>query len=168
MDTDSATILKPKNKGGRPKGSGKKQLAAKAEAKADVKAPDNKVTSNEPESIMGYKVADGFSWITVFPLASDPPGKKCFCGPWVVGDGFPLSFLKGTNVCLPNAVVNAIKDTVVMMPEDDLSDEKNPIRNFVPYTRFPHSDPIPATFQDFKNYRAKQAALPHPNTLKKR
>ena len=164
MDTEVATTnTKPKNKGGRPR---KHPLPAPKTDEPKAAAP----TKRQPTSaeLGGWPIEEGFSWITVYPTPPDLPNKKHFCGPWIVGDRTPITFLKGTNVCLPNAIINSIKDSVVQIPEDVIEDGKWVSRHYVDFTRFPHSDPIPATAEEFAAYRKKQSELPHPNTLVKK
>lgn len=146
-----------KRKAGRP-------AKAKPVVEPAPEAPAQKV-DRIPTMILGYRVSDGFSWITIFPNAQDG-GRKVFTGPWRVGDGEQFEFAKGTSVCLPNAVVNAIIDSTVFIPEDDidLAGRSDPKRNkFAPFTRFPHSDPIPATYHEFQAFRQAQAKKIHPN-----
>ena len=151
-------VEKPKNKGGRPR---KNPVAAPTEAQHEnVEAV--------PQKIAGYYVKDGFSWITIYPLPGEPMNKRYWCGPWQVGDGNPIRVLRGSNVCLPNAIINTIRDSVVETYEDDLSDILHPVRNKVLFTRFPHSDPIPATYAEFKAFQAKQSGLIHPNKAAKK
>lgn len=144
-----------KRKAGRP---------PKAPAVPNPEAPQPKV-ERIPDTILGYRVADGFSWITIFPNAQDG-GRKVFTGPWRVGDGEQFEFAKGVAVCLPNAVVNAIEDSTVYIPEDDidLAGRSDPKRNKKAlFTRFPHSDPIPATYKEFLAFRQGQDKKIHPN-----
>lgn len=131
---------------------------------ATVEAPQPKA-DRIPATILGYRVADGFAWITIFPNAQDG-GRKVFTGPWRVGDGEQFEFAKGTSVCLPMAVINNIIDSTVFIPEDeiDLAGRSDPKRNkYAPFTRFPHSDPIPATYHEFMAFRQSQAKKIHPN-----
>lgn len=151
-----------KNKGGRPR---KNPLPETGPQEVLVSKP---AMPAPPDMVAGYRVKDGFSWVTIFPLPGEPTNKSFWCGPWRVGDGIDIWVPRGKHVCLPNAIVNSIKDSVVKIYEDDLSDERNPVRRKVEFTRFPHSDPIPASWLEFKTFRDKQAGLTHPNEAAKK
>lgn len=160
-----SVVDKPKNKGGRPRKNPVVPTPSPREGVEAPKPPKEEV----PEKIAGYRVADGFAWITIFPTPQDPPGKKCWTGPWGGADGQQQIYVpRGVNVCLPMFIINSICDAVAMIPEDDMTDPRNPSRSFVPFTRFPHSDPIPATWKEFKAFREKQGSLIHPNHAAKK
>lgn len=154
-------VEKPKNKGGRPR---KNPLPETGPDSGPVSQPPKKPSA--PEFYAGYRVADGFAWITIFPTETYKKGT--WTGPWLCGDGVPIYVPRGYNVCLPMAVVNNIQDALVPTKEDDLTDRQNPVRSTIYTTRFPYSDPIPASWAEFKAFRDKQETLIHPNDAKKK
>ena len=121
---------------------------------------------NGNEMIYGYPVSEGFSRIMLYPNASEG-NKYCF-QLLRIGDRPAMYVAKNKMHVLPNALINVILDTVVPIVEDDVSDPRHPVRRTAMFTRVPHSDPTPATKEDFIAYRKAQASLEHPNTYQKR
>lgn len=146
------TTDKPKNKGGRPR-----KIVPVVDgnvARAVVAMP----TSQEPESVYGWKVSEGFYRIQLFPNPGE--GNKLSAVTFQCGEHPKVTLYKGKTHVVPGAVMHAIEDTVNMMPEDDLSDVQHPVRNFVAKTDYPHSEPIPATWQEYKAYRDAENLKP--------
>lgn len=140
-------IDKPKkNKGGRPR-----KVVDGAVATAVVALPKDQA----PDMVYGWKVSEGFSRIMLFGNVSD--GNSSYPVPFTVGEHPKTILYTKVMHVVPNAIVNAILDTELEYPEDDLSDEKHPVRIWVKRTEIPHSDPIPATWQEYKAYRDEQA-----------
>lgn len=164
--------VKPKKRG-RPAGSVKKSPGrppkyAKAIPEVPFTEEEHAAASDaREEKVYGFPVKEGFARITVFATAED--GNKYSFFPIKLGDYPRLNLARNRMHVLPMSYVNVITDTVVPdCIEDDCSDPANPIRRYVSKTRFPHSDPIPATKEEFVAYMKQQASLEHPNDYKRR
>jgi hypothetical protein len=143
---------KPKNKGGRPRKI--KPAVDGGVARAIVALPKDQ----EPETVYGWKVSEGFYRIMLFGNVSD--GTKSVPIPFTIGEHpRTLLYTKVMHI-VPGAIKNAILDTVQLYPEDDTSDPQHPVRNWVKHTDIPHSDPIPATWQEYKAYRDEMEKKP--------
>lgn len=118
-----------------------------------------------PSHVYGYPVADGFARITVFGDPSE--GNKTHWFMVSLGDHPKTYLAKNRNHVLPMGLVNNIIDTTQEFPVDDTSDERNPQRMYEMRARFPHSEPIPATAEEYVAYRKLQEKLIHPNKYKK-
>lgn len=115
--------------------------------------------------VYGYPVKDGFARIMVF---ADPGEGNKTCYFQVKCGDHPTTFLaKNRMHVLPMCLVNNILDSSTEFPVDDLSDERNPTRSFETRARLPHSEPIPATKEEYIAYRKAQEKLVHPNRFKK-
>ena len=124
-----------KNKGGRPR-------------KYPVEPPT--IKNEDGRKINGWLVSEGFSRIMLFP---DPfEGTKSYPVSLTVGDHKRVTIYKNVMHVLPNAIVNAILDTVNEYPVDDTTDIANPVRTYEKKTQLPHSSPIPATEDDYRAY----------------
>jgi len=162
---------KPK-KAGRPagakRGPGRPPKFARAIAEPAFSEGDvEQAKAPEAAHVFGFPVHEGFAKITVFADASD--GNKMSFFTVKLGDYPRLNLARNRMHTLPMAYINVIRDTIVDgCIEDDLSDPANPVRRYVSKTRYPHSDPIPATKEEFVAYWTQQNGLEHPNAFKRR
>lgn len=145
----SEVMTKPKNKGGRPR------KVQAVEGHEFVVAPKK---DEAPDTVYGWKVSEGFSRIMLFanPVEGKAPRPERFC----VGEHPPVLLYKNKMHVVPNAIMYAILDTHTVLPEDDTSDSARPRRMEVDTTYLPHSDPVPATWQEYKAYRDAEEAKP--------
>lgn len=117
------------------------------------------------EKVYGWPVADGFARIMVFSAPEE--GNKTSYFQVKLGD-HPVVFLaKNRMHVLPMGLVNNILDTTNEFPVDDLADEAHPQRFYEKRARLPHSEPIPATKEEYIAYRQAQEKLIHPNKFKR-
>lgn len=129
---------------------------------------DTPKTESGDETVFGWPVKDGFSKIMLFQLPGE--GAKFYATSWIIGDHKPVVLYKGVMHVVPNAVVNNILDANKnTMPEDEIIDDRFVVRRMdAPYIPFPHSDPIPATKEEFIAYRLSQEIKPKIKDLKMR
>lgn len=126
---------------------------------------DALVPERAPGKVYGWPIADGFARIMIFSGPND--GNKVTFVECSLGDHPKVYLAKNKMHVLPMGLVNNIIDTTQVFPVDDLSDEMKPKRYFEARPRFPHSEPIPATAEEYIKYRQEQERLPHPNTKAK-
>lgn len=146
--------------------NGEPRLSPRTKLKGMVEEGGEPVpTPVTPTHVYGYPVADGFARITVF---SDPSeGNKTTFFMVMLGNHPKTYLAKNRSHVLPMGLVNNIIDTTQEYPVDDTSDQQHPQRMYEMRARFPHSDPIPATAEDYVAYRKLQEKLIHPNKYKK-
>jgi len=119
------------------------------------------IPERAPGKVYGWPIADGFARIMIF---SDPnDGNKVTFVQASLGDHPRVYLAKNKMHVLPMGLVNVLMDTAQEFPVDDLSNETRPVRYFEVRARFPHSEPIPATAEEYVRYRQEQEKLPHPN-----
>lgn len=146
------TLEKPKNKGGRPR---KIKPVEGNVGNAIVALPG----SQAPESVYGWKVKEGFYRMMLFSSPSE--GSKPAPVTIQAGEHKPVTLYKNKMHVVPGAIMHAICDTVNEYPEDDTtSDPQHPVRTWVKRTEVPHSDPIEATWQEFKAYKDNESTKP--------
>ena len=167
VETEAApaeiTVI-PKGRTRKPQNSGERKTR-QPKLKAIVEGPEDAPKAQGPTHINGYPIADGFAKIMVFPDPSEG-NKTCFFET-KLGD-HPKTFLaKNRMHVLPMGLINNILDTTQEYPVDDCSDLAHPQRGTEMRARLPHSDPIPATPEEYREYIAKQNTMIHPNKFKK-
>lgn len=178
IEVEAASVEVPAPRTRKPakgKPRGRKPKVAQYLEKDVEPTPESPSKSNDDDGLVygwpkfvygqnGEKLP-GFYKIMIFSDHND--GNKITYIQTSLGDHPKVFLAKNTMHVLPAGLVNNILGTTAEYPVDDLSDEMKPVRFFEKRARWPHSEPIPATAEEYVAYRKKQETLPHPNKLKK-
>jgi hypothetical protein len=166
-EAEAATVEVPAARTRKPKGLLKRKYQSRKIA-AVIEDPPEVLPTPAPKeggNVYGWPIKDGFARMMIFSDHND--GNKITYVPVKLGDHPVVQLAKQKMHVLPMGLVNIILDTVQEFPVDDLEDEMKPKRYFEKKSRWAHSEPIPATWQEYVAYRKEQEKLPHPNNLKK-